>query len=114
MPNNFSLPFFVAAALAVPLAPGHAQTKPAQQHDQNVPKPIRPGEPAATEGSSGMGAAVGTQQPSAEMLQHVQASGYSQVQVTPDSARGGWSGTAQKSGKQVKLHIAPNGNLSSD
>jgi hypothetical protein len=120
MSSTFAAPFFVAAALAIPVLPAEAQTGPPTEGSS---KPTQPGATANTgnpsqsgtiggaQGSTGASSAVGTEQPTVEVVQHIRALGYAGLQLKPDTARGGWSGTAQKSGQQVKLHVAPNGNV---
>jgi hypothetical protein len=118
--SKFAVPFFVAAALAVPLSPSLAQTGPQTEGSSkpsqpgataNKGNPSQPGTIGGAQGSTGASTAVGTEQPTIEVLQHIRAGGYSALQLKPDSVRGGWSGTAQKNGREVKLHVAPNGNV---
>jgi hypothetical protein len=111
MPHTLTIPLIVAAALAVPAIPAIAQTQP-QTGQPQTGTPSQPGTSGGTEGSSGAAAMVGTEQPTAEVQQHLHARGYSNMHLKPDDIRGGWSGTAMRNGKQVKLHVAPNGNAS--
>jgi hypothetical protein len=80
----------LVAALAVAATPAVAQTTPA---------------PAAGAEKAGAGST-----PPAAFLRTVEKKGYTDVNLTADKARGGWTGTATKAGKQVRLHLAPNGN----
>lgn len=104
-----------------PAPPSQAQTGPQTEGASrpsepgataNTGNPSRQGVLGGAAGSSGASSMVGTDQPTIEVLQHIRAGGYTGLQLKPDAARGGWSGTAQKNGRQMKLHVAPNGNTS--
>jgi hypothetical protein len=83
----------LAAALTVAVAasPAVAQTTPAA--------------PAGGAEKAGAGAT-----PPDAFLRAVEKRGYTDAKLTADKARGGWTGTAMKNGKEVRLHLAPNGN----
>jgi hypothetical protein len=80
----------LVAALTLPAMAATAQSAPA---------------PTSAAEKAGAGAT-----PPAAFLRTVEKRGYSDVNLTADKARGGWTGTATKGGKQVRLHLAPNGN----
>jgi hypothetical protein len=72
---------------------------------------------AAPSGAAKSGAATGTTAGSgtsamteSDIKKRLETQGYSQVSLKADPAhKGEWTGTAQKSGKQVQLHVDANG-----
>ncbi|GIL39882.1 hypothetical protein [Roseiterribacter gracilis] len=82
----------LVAALSVSALPAMAQTTP----------------PAAAPSAAAQAGAGAT--PPDAFLRTLEKRGYSDMKLTSDKMRGGWTGTATKAGKDVRLHLAPNGN----
>ncbi|MDB5364807.1 MAG: hypothetical protein JWM77_734 [Rhodospirillales bacterium] len=85
----------LVAALTVPALSATAQTAASTT-------------PVATQSAADKAGAGAT--PPAAFLRTAEKRGYSDIKLTADKARGGWTGAATKGGKQVRLHLAPNGN----
>jgi hypothetical protein len=62
-------------------------------------------------GSVGPATAGRTPVPPPEFMREIVTRGYATPQLKPDSVFGGWVGRAEKNGREVKLHVSPDGNI---